>query len=107
MDKGTCNNLCYTFLRYISLAELPQGFNFYKDLLITRSDQRTINVITCLYSKFFSKIKVFTGNANNEQIVTRILQLVNGFRYIRIHPKSWENSCSMRMELVGCYLGNR
>ncbi len=26
-------------------------------------------------------------------------------RFIRIHPKTWENVCFLRMELVGCRHG--
>ena len=43
------------------------------------------------------------GNVNGNE--TKNNSVLIQTRFIRVHPKTWENVCQLRMELVGCYHG--
>ena len=47
------------------------------------------------------EIEVFSGNSDKNTVVTNVLSPPITARYIRIHPQSWYNRISMRMELYG------
>ncbi|XP_028414341.1 uncharacterized protein LOC114537501 [Dendronephthya gigantea] len=46
--------------------------------------------------------KVFDGNTDENSVVTNVLSPAVTARYIRIHPKTWNNVISLRVELYGC-----
>ncbi|XP_028398873.1 putative GPI-anchored protein pfl2 [Dendronephthya gigantea] len=46
--------------------------------------------------------KVFDGNTNGNSVVTNVLSPAVTARYIRIHPKTWNNGISLKVELYGC-----
>ncbi|XP_028395145.1 lactadherin-like [Dendronephthya gigantea] len=49
--------------------------------------------------------KVFAGNYDKNSVVTNLLYPAINARYIRIHPVSWFNRISMRIEVICCYTG--
>ena len=49
--------------------------------------------------------QVFIANVDLSSIVKNALQPVIVARFIRIHPKTWQNHISMRMEFDGCFEG--
>ncbi|XP_028395369.1 uncharacterized protein LOC114519442 isoform X2 [Dendronephthya gigantea] len=50
--------------------------------------------------------KVFAGNYDKNSVVTNLLYPAINARYIRIHPVSWFNQISLRIEVIGCYTGS-
>jgi len=46
--------------------------------------------------------QILQGNLNQWQVVKRELLPAIIARYIRVLPKSWQNSVAMRIELYGC-----
>ncbi|XP_066026371.1 uncharacterized protein [Pocillopora verrucosa] len=51
--------------------------------------------------------KVFTGNADQNTVVTHVLLQPITARYVQIKPKSWNEHISMRAEFYGCVLSDR
>ncbi|XP_028395314.1 EGF-like repeat and discoidin I-like domain-containing protein 3 [Dendronephthya gigantea] len=49
--------------------------------------------------------KVFAGNYDEDTVVTNRLYPAINARYIRIHPVSWSDYISLRIEVIGCYTG--
>uniref|UniRef100_A0A087XMS2 ferroxidase n=2 Tax=Poecilia formosa TaxID=48698 RepID=A0A087XMS2_POEFO len=47
-------------------------------------------------------VKVFDGNTNNNDHVRNYIYPPIFTRFIRVVPKSWSNSITMRLELLGC-----
>ncbi|XP_078353361.1 uncharacterized protein LOC144638092 isoform X2 [Oculina patagonica] len=46
--------------------------------------------------------KVFTGNRDRNSVVKHNVSPNIEARFLRLHPKTWHNHISMRMELYGC-----
>lgn len=55
---------------------------------------------------FFYSCQTFPGNENQCIVVGHSLKEPVTTRYVRIHPKSWQGSISMRAELYGCSGGD-
>ncbi|XP_048582331.1 uncharacterized protein LOC5506315 isoform X2 [Nematostella vectensis] len=49
-------------------------------------------------------VKTFTGNSNRNSVVRNAVSPAIEARFVRIHPKSWHNHVSMRVELIGCFM---
>ncbi|XP_028414254.1 EGF-like repeat and discoidin I-like domain-containing protein 3 [Dendronephthya gigantea] len=49
--------------------------------------------------------KVFAANYDKNSVVTNLFYPAINARYIRIHPVSWFNHISLRIEVIGCYTG--
>ena len=49
--------------------------------------------------------QVFTGNNDRNTIVRHSISPMIDARFIRLHPKTWGNAISMRVELYGCLKG--
>jgi hypothetical protein len=48
---------------------------------------------------------IFTGNSDQNTVVTNVLDPPITARYIRLLPKTWEGHISLRLELYGCPKG--
>ncbi|XP_078520192.1 coagulation factor VIII [Lissotriton helveticus] len=46
--------------------------------------------------------KVFNGNRDHLSVMVNELDLPLFAQYVRIHPRSWENSIALRVEFLGC-----
>jgi hypothetical protein len=62
--------------------------------------------IKLLLYQLFHK-QVFSGNSDQQSIVTNSFSPAITARYIRLQPRSWHNQVSMRLEVYGCYTGKR
>ncbi|XP_031549039.1 uncharacterized protein LOC116286593 [Actinia tenebrosa] len=47
-------------------------------------------------------VKIFSGNTNGYRIETVTINTEVKGRFIRIHPKTWQNHICLRIELLGC-----
>ena len=48
-------------------------------------------------------LQIFQGNENSETVKIFVLHLDSIFaRYIRINPRTWNNSICLRTEIYGC-----
>ncbi|XP_032230759.1 lactadherin isoform X2 [Nematostella vectensis] len=52
--------------------------------------------------KVKDKLKVFTGNSDQMTVVRRWFQPRFHARYLRIHPRAWNQGICLRAELYGC-----
>ncbi|KAJ1102434.1 hypothetical protein NDU88_007484 [Pleurodeles waltl] len=46
--------------------------------------------------------KVFSGNRDHYSVMVNVLDPPLFAQYLRIHPRSWENSIALRVEFLGC-----
>ena len=71
---------------------------FCLDLLIS------VLISSCLHYvlSFWIRIQIFTANSDQDTIVYNVLSSSIRARYIRIHPWTYHNHISMRMEIYGC-----
>ena len=57
------------------------------------------------YCAYFSKLQVLKGNSDHDTEVLHVFIPPILARYIRVHPRKWQEHISMRMELLGCLPG--
>ena len=57
------------------------------------------------YSSSELFLQIFPGNSDRNSVMKNILSPAISARHVRIHPVSWTNWISMRIELYGCYRG--
>ena len=52
-----------------------------------------------------SLFQIFSGNADNNTVVTNELKPALKAKYVRIKPKAWYRWIKIRVELYGCVAG--
>jgi hypothetical protein len=50
-------------------------------------------------------IQVFIANLDKDTVVRATLSNTILAKYIRIHPKTWEQTAALRVEFIGAYIG--
>ena len=51
-------------------------------------------------------LQIFPGNTDQNTVVHHDIFPVIVAQKIRIHPVSWKNHASLRVDFIGCLLGN-
>ena len=59
-----------------------------------------------LQSSLIPFLQVLQANTDQNSVVLRLLSPTIKARYIRVHPQTWYGHISMRIELLGCPIGN-
>ena len=54
---------------------------------------------------FFYLLQYFTGNRDQNTVVTNSFVPILRCRYIRVRPRGWYKHISMRVEFYGCFTG--
>ena len=62
-------------------------------------------VVFCLLPHLLFFFQIFDGNSNRNTIKENKLEVPIYTRYFRLHPKTFHNHISMRLELHGCQTG--
>ena len=74
---------------------------------ITILKRMITNVLfTLKQSSFIPFLQVFRANRDQNSLVLGLFSPSIKARYIRVHPQTWNVHISMRIELLGCPIGN-
>ncbi|XP_028414250.1 venom prothrombin activator pseutarin-C non-catalytic subunit-like [Dendronephthya gigantea] len=87
-------------------AIATQGFGSNRYWVKTYSISYGVDKENLTSYKINATQKVFAGNDDKNSVVTNLLYPTINARYIRIHPVSWFDHISLRIEVIGCYTGS-
>jgi len=79
-----------------------QGRNAYNQWVTSYKVEYSNDGSSFQYYQEQGADKIFTANSDRDTIVYNILSSPITARYIRIHPWTYQNHISMRMEIYGC-----
>lgn len=51
---------------------------------------------------YYRQLQIFTGNSDQDSVVTNMLPCPILARCIRINPLDWKDHASLRFDLLGC-----
>lgn len=98
---GTFNKFNTVAIRCFPLSQLMHSSESFRVFF----DELESNFVTCSVIINILVCQVFQANSDRHTIVTNTFPRSVLASYIRVHPQSWYSWVSMRVEFIGCPIG--